>query len=83
MAIGRKPDPKGEVVGYWKTYGTLTHVIVRNAGHMVPHDQPAVSQASFLNVTHAWFCRCAPRVTPPQPDLQTQRVLLMHKTGFC
>lgn len=57
--LGHKPDPKGDVVGYWKTYGTLTHVVVRNAGHMVPHDQPAVSQASFLNVTHACFSLCS------------------------
>jgi vitellogenic carboxypeptidase-like protein len=39
-----KPDPKGDVVGYWREYDTLTHVVIRNAGHMVPHDQPEVSQ---------------------------------------
>eukprot|EP00884_Botryococcus_braunii_P019093 jgi/Botrbrau1/5868/Bobra.0366s0047.1 len=41
----RKPDPKGDVVGYWRSFDTLTHVVIRNAGHMVPHDQPLVSQA--------------------------------------
>jgi vitellogenic carboxypeptidase-like protein len=39
-----KSDPKGDVVGYWKAYDTLTQVVVRDAGHMVPHDQPEVSQ---------------------------------------
>ncbi|CAK0783932.1 hypothetical protein CVIRNUC_007135 [Coccomyxa viridis] len=38
---------KGEqvVVGYWKQHSLLTHVVLRNAGHMVPHYQPKVAQA--------------------------------------
>lgn len=30
----------GEIAGYAKTAGNLTEVLVRNAGHMVPADQP-------------------------------------------
>ncbi|XP_045771033.1 venom serine carboxypeptidase-like [Maniola jurtina] len=29
-----------EIAGYMKQAGNLTEVLVRNAGHMVPHDQP-------------------------------------------
>lgn len=29
-----------DIAGYWKKAGNLTEVLVRNAGHMVPHDQP-------------------------------------------
>ena len=36
---------QGEVVGYWRMHSTLTHVVIRNAGHMVPHDRPLVAQA--------------------------------------
>ncbi|XP_053616890.1 venom serine carboxypeptidase-like [Plodia interpunctella] len=31
---------KNEIAGYVKKAGNLTEVLVRNAGHMVPHDQP-------------------------------------------
>ncbi|KAJ8866298.1 hypothetical protein PR048_032141 [Dryococelus australis] len=31
----------GELAGYAKTAGNFTEVMVRNAGHMVPSDQPA------------------------------------------
>ncbi|VVC91931.1 unnamed protein product [Leptidea sinapis] len=31
---------EGEIAGYYKKAGNLTEVLVRNAGHMVPHDQP-------------------------------------------
>ena len=30
----------GELAGYAKQVGNLTVALVRNAGHMVPHDQP-------------------------------------------
>ncbi|XP_065216318.1 venom serine carboxypeptidase-like [Planococcus citri] len=30
----------GTLVGYWKTYRSLTHVLIRNAGHMVGASQP-------------------------------------------
>ena len=29
-----------ELAGYAKRVGNLTVALVRNAGHMVPHDQP-------------------------------------------
>ncbi|WIA29141.1 hypothetical protein OEZ86_011652 [Tetradesmus obliquus] len=32
------------VLGYIKSHKKLTHVVIRNAGHMVPHDRPVVSQ---------------------------------------
>jgi vitellogenic carboxypeptidase-like protein len=31
--------------GFYKTHMRLAHYIVRNAGHMVPHDRPEVGQA--------------------------------------
>ena len=34
------PDVAGELAGYAKQVGNLTVALVRNAGHMVPHDQP-------------------------------------------
>ncbi len=39
---------EGEVVGYWREHSTLSHVVIRNAGHMVPHDRPVVAQARRL-----------------------------------
>ena len=30
----------GQVAGYAKQVGNFTQVLVRNAGHMVPYDQP-------------------------------------------
>lgn len=33
--------PVGDVAGFATTYGPLTVLLVRNAGHMVPYDQPA------------------------------------------
>ena len=30
----------GDLAGYWKVAGNLTDVLVRNAGHLVPTDQP-------------------------------------------
>ncbi|KAI8473502.1 MAG: carboxypeptidase [Monoraphidium minutum] len=38
-------DSAGVPLGYRKQHKTLTHIIIRNAGHMVPHDRPEVSQA--------------------------------------
>lgn len=60
---GPNPDPtliqagraagksEGEVVGYWREHSTLSHVVVRNAGHMVPHDRPVVAQARRIGGT--------------------------------
>lgn len=33
----------GRIAGYWKKYGTLEQLVLRNTGHMVPHDNPLVS----------------------------------------
>ena len=41
----------GRVLGYWKEWDTLTHVVIRDAGHMVPRDDPLTSQASNV----AWL----------------------------
>ncbi|GBP23881.1 Venom serine carboxypeptidase [Eumeta japonica] len=30
----------GEIAGYVKSAGNLTEILIRNSGHMVPHDQP-------------------------------------------
>ena len=30
----------GELAGYAKEVGNFTQVLIRNAGHMVPYDQP-------------------------------------------
>lgn len=35
----------GRVLGYWKEWDMLTHVVIRDAGHMVPRDDPLTSQA--------------------------------------
>lgn len=35
----------GAVAGYWQKAGNLQRVVVRNAGHMVPHDQPTAAKA--------------------------------------
>jgi len=37
----------GRVLGYWKEWDALTHVVVREAGHMVPRDDPITSQVTF------------------------------------
>ncbi len=33
-----------EVLGFYKAHGPLAQLVVRNAGHMVPHDRPDVAQ---------------------------------------
>jgi len=47
-AIWTDPADKTDVRGYVKAFGNLTHVIVRDAGHMVPSDQP---QRAFDMIT--------------------------------
>ena len=49
---------EGEVVGYWHAHSTLTHVVIRNAGHMVPHDRPLVAQARTRLLCH-YLCLSA------------------------
>lgn len=42
----------GELAGYSKTAGNLTEVLVRNAGHMVPGDQPKWALDLITRFTH-------------------------------
>ncbi|KAI8441733.1 hypothetical protein MSG28_005433 [Choristoneura fumiferana] len=41
-----------EVAGYVKQAGRLTELLVRNAGHMVPADQPAWAWDMITRITH-------------------------------
>ncbi|XP_001603004.1 venom serine carboxypeptidase-like [Nasonia vitripennis] len=41
-----------ELAGYSKTYGNLLEVLVRNAGHMVPDDQPKWAYDLIKRFTH-------------------------------
>eukprot|EP00775_Hariotina_reticulata_P013690 gene13690-13812_t len=47
----RDEDYGTMVLGYVKSHMRLTHVVIRNAGHMVPHDRPVVSQ----KMLEAWI----------------------------
>lgn len=40
-AIWRTPDEPAEVAGWSRAAEPLTHVVVRNVGHIAPHDNPA------------------------------------------
>ncbi len=40
----------GVEAGQVKSFGGLTFLQVKNAGHMVPLDQPAASAAAFLTI---------------------------------
>lgn len=42
----------GEIAGYSKSAGNLTEVLVRNAGHMVPGDQPKWALDLITRFTH-------------------------------
>lgn len=42
--LWRDADHGEQVLGYVKSHRRLSHVVIRNAGHMVPHDRPVVSQ---------------------------------------
>ncbi|XP_030557784.1 venom serine carboxypeptidase [Drosophila novamexicana] len=42
----------GEVAGYVKHAGHLVEIMVRNAGHMAPHDQPKWLYAMIDHLTH-------------------------------
>ncbi|KAH8307227.1 hypothetical protein KR044_007972 [Drosophila immigrans] len=42
----------GELAGYVKQAGNLIDVLVRNAGHMVPYDQPKWSYQLIYHLTH-------------------------------
>ncbi|XP_055609656.1 venom serine carboxypeptidase [Uranotaenia lowii] len=42
----------GEIAGYAKEAGNLAEVLVRNAGHMVPKDQPKWALDLIMRLTH-------------------------------
>ncbi|KAJ8687306.1 hypothetical protein QAD02_023100 [Eretmocerus hayati] len=42
----------GELAGYTKSVGNLTEILVRNAGHMVPKDQPMWAWDMITRFTH-------------------------------
>ncbi len=48
---GGKVQP---VVGFWKHHKSLTTVVLKDAGHMVPRDQPMVTQ----NMVETWVQHC-------------------------
>ena len=56
------------VAGFWKHHEALTTVVLKDAGHMVPRDQPLVSQAMI----EAWVQHCLDHTQKgkslPQPD---------------
>ncbi|KAK9836018.1 hypothetical protein WJX81_006526 [Elliptochloris bilobata] len=43
-ASAKGSEENTAVVGYWRQHDRLTHVVVRNAGHMSPGDQPWVAK---------------------------------------
>ena len=49
-----------EVAGYWRTYGTLSHVVLLGAGHLVPADQGLHSQ----KMIERWIGEQLVRVPP-------------------
>lgn len=50
-AFNEKLQP---VAGYWKHHQSLTSVVIKDAGHMVPRDQPLVAQTMI----EAWVQHC-------------------------
>lgn len=47
-------DKVQPVVGFWKHHKSLTTVVLKDAGHMVPRDQPMVTQ----NMVESWVQHC-------------------------
>ncbi|KAJ8883640.1 hypothetical protein PR048_015493 [Dryococelus australis] len=45
----------GELAGYVKTAGNMTELLVRDSGHMVPADQPAVAARLIYQATRDTF----------------------------
>ena len=45
------------VAGYWKHHKSLTSVVLKDAGHMVPRDQPIVTQIMI----ETWVQHCLDR----------------------
>lgn len=57
--VGSDADP--EVAGYVKHAGNLTQVVVRGAGHILPHDQPQRGLdliSRFVDSSEGW-CDCS------------------------
>lgn len=44
---------EGTLAGYWRTFSTLTHVVIAGAGHQVPADQGLASQ----RMVEAWIAQ--------------------------
>ncbi len=53
-ASSKKLQP---VAGFWKHHESLTTVVLKDAGHMVPRDQPMVTQTMI----EAWVQHCLDR----------------------
>lgn len=51
----------GHPAGWSKSYSSLTQVVVRNAGHMVPHDVPLEGQVMI----EGWVLQPAPQASRP------------------
>lgn len=52
------------VAGYVKHHNFLTSVVLKDAGHMVPRDQPLVAQAMI----EGWVQHCLKRTMQPSPE---------------
>ena len=53
-AQGQLEKEVQRVAGYWKHHGPLTSVVLKDAGHMVPRDQPLAAQT----MVEAWVQHC-------------------------
>jgi len=42
-------DEDGAPLGYIKQHSRLRHVVIRNVGHMAPHDNPLVCQTMLID----------------------------------
>lgn len=43
--VSKQEDRRCQAVAaYWKSHGKLSHVVIRDAGHMPPHDVPRTAQ---------------------------------------
>ncbi|ALC42146.1 CG4572 [Drosophila busckii] len=42
----------GDIVGYFKEAGRLIEIMIRNAGHLAPYDQPKVLYEMITRLTH-------------------------------
>ena len=52
--VWRVEDDNTTVAGYWRNIGNFHQVIVRNAGHILPYDQPKAAldmMTRFINET--------------------------------